>query len=285
MRTGVDAEAFLERIGVAEVGPPSVEALFRLHAAYVEAVPYESVQFQLGQRTPLDPVECAERIIQRRAGGYCFQLNGAFAALLDALGFQVTRHHAGVETAGNGPGISLNHLALTVTGLPDAPGETWLVDAGLGDAMHVPLPLCAGEYRQGPFTLRVRPSEIATGGWRLDHDPRGSFVGMDFSPEPAAIHDFAERHEALSTSPMSMFLRVCTAMRRTADAVYAVRSLTLSTVRAEGTDKTLIESREDWYAALRDMFGLPGPDRGPDRERLWRRVVGQHEAYVAQLSS
>jgi N-hydroxyarylamine O-acetyltransferase len=48
-----------------------------------------------------------------------------------------------------------NHLVLTVRGLPadTNPGGVWYVDAGLGDALHEPIPLIAGEYRQGPFVL------------------------------------------------------------------------------------------------------------------------------------
>jgi arylamine N-acetyltransferase len=59
----VDTHAFLRRLGLAGHDRPSVESLFSLHASFVEAVPYETVQFQLGGGGPLDPSEVAERII------------------------------------------------------------------------------------------------------------------------------------------------------------------------------------------------------------------------------
>lgn len=91
------------------------------------------------------------------------------------------------------PGAVLaNHLALTVQGLPtdECPSGDWLVDAGLGDALHVPLPLHEGTYRQGPFRFTMRPSDVEPGGWRFDHDPAGNFAGMDFAPGPATVDDF-----------------------------------------------------------------------------------------------
>ena len=79
----MDTEAFLRRIGVQGYdGPPRLEALTRLHEAFVDQVPYETVQYQLTPGGPLEPEESAKRIVAREAGGYCFQLNGSFALLL-----------------------------------------------------------------------------------------------------------------------------------------------------------------------------------------------------------
>jgi N-hydroxyarylamine O-acetyltransferase len=278
----VDPQAFLRRLGLPAQQEPSVESLFRLHAAYVETVPYESVQFQFGHKTPLDPWQVAERIINREAGGYCFQLNGALSALLTALGYQVTLHRGGVQNHGRPAGINGNHLVLTVTGLPEAPEAVWLVDAGLGDGLHVPLPLRAGHSEQEPFAFTLRSSEVTADGWRLDHDPRGAFEGMDFGNAPTDLATFSETHEYLATSPDSAFVRVCSAFRRTAARVHILRALTLSTLHSAHTDTRVLETSTDWYAALRDVFGLPLLNvSGEDRDRLWRRVVAQHEAFLA----
>ena len=209
-------------------------------------------------------------------------MNGAFSVLLESLGYAVTLHRAGVQNRSDPrASITCNHLALTVTGLSDAPETTWLVDVGLGDALHEPLPLREGTHRQGPFTYGLRPSEIAPGGWRFEHDPRGSFLGMDFERVPATMSDFEERHAWLSQSPESGFVRVCAAQRRDAAGVDLLRALTLT--RLDGGDgaRTLLDTPARWYGALADVFGLTLADVGPsDRDRLWRRVVGQHEQFV-----
>jgi len=278
----VDTAAFLRRIGLPGHDGPCVESLFRLHAAYTESVPYESIQFQLDRDTPLDPVRSAERIIAEEAGGYCFQVNGALSVLLTALGYQVTLHRGGAHLT-NGPAqIDAGHLVLTVAGLPDDPDTVWLVDAGLGDGLHVPLPLRVGSYRQAPYTFGLRPSEVTADGWWLDHDERGSIHGMDFDNTPAKMAAFAGQHAYLSVAPDSPFVRVSSAFRRTPTSQHVLRSLTLSTLHPDTTDVTVIDDQADWYAALQDVFGLPMPHLSvTDRDDLWRRVVSQHEAFLA----
>ncbi len=274
----IDVPAYLARLGV-DHEPPSLGALFRLHAAHVERVPYEDLEVQLGRVTSLDPAVSFGRIATGR-GGYCYHLNGAFSALLSALGYQVTRHPGGVQGTGDEAGIHLNHLPLTVSGLSEEPDTDWLVDVGLGDGIHVPVPLREGVYKQGPLLFGVRRSEVTPGGWRLDHDPQGSFTGMDFAPEVAVLPDFAEKHRELSTSESSGFVRTLAVQRRDADGVDSLRSLTLGRLPGE---KTVLESPADWWAALGDVFGVPSSVfTGEERARLWRQAVEQHERYVAE---
>jgi N-hydroxyarylamine O-acetyltransferase len=276
----LDATGYLARLGL-PAERPGVEALRRLHAAHVERVPYEDLEIQLGRVTSLDPVVSAGRI-QRGRGGYCYHLNGAFSALLHALGYDVTRHLGGVQvTAEAEAGINRNHLALTVTGLPEDPGTTWLVDVGLGDALHEPIPLREGEYTQGPHTYRLRPSEAAPGGWRLDHDPSGSFTGMDFAPGEAVMADFAAKHEWLSTTPEGGYVGLAVLLRRDAEGVDSLRALTLR--RRGDVERTeVLESPEQWWTAATDVFGIPADVFTPEeRDKLWRTAVAQHEAYVA----
>jgi N-hydroxyarylamine O-acetyltransferase len=272
-----DVPAFLRRLGLTSAEPPSVAALTRLHQAYAERVPYETVDVQLGRMTSLDPGDSVARVLAGR-GGYCFHLNGAFAELLHALGYHVTRHPGGVQmTADDEPGIHRNHLALTVRDLPDSE-DVWLVDVGMGDGLHSPLPLRAGSHRQGPFTFGLRPSVVAPGGWRLEHDVRGSFHAMDFAPDAVGLDHFAERHVHLSTSPESGFVRTFCVERVDASGWDVLRALTLSRV-GETTTRTLLDDRADWFTALADIYGLV--IAAEDRDPLWRKAVSQHEAHLA----
>jgi N-hydroxyarylamine O-acetyltransferase len=197
-------EGYLRRLGLPQPGPPSAENLRRLHRAHVERIPYEAIEIQLGRPTTVVARDSAARIVDRHRGGYCYHLNGAFSLLLEALGYDVVWHRGGVQNHSDAEpvGATGNHLALTVHSLPDdaSPTGDWLVDAGLGDALHEPLPLIAGAYRQGPFRYALRPSAAEPGGWRFEHDPRGSFAGMDFRPQRATTADFEAKHRpALGT--------------------------------------------------------------------------------------
>ncbi len=283
----MDPAAYLARLRVEHPGPPSAAALRALHEAHVERIAYEALEIQLGCPTTVDPHDSAARILGRHRGGYCYHLNGAFSLLLDALGYDVVWHRAGVQVNADpapvGAGIA-NHLALTVHGLPseESPSGDWLVDVGLGDALHGPLPLREGTYVQGPFHYRLSRSELEPGGWRWEHDPRGSFVGMDFRAERATQDDFRARHEYLSTSPQSPFVRTCTVQRRDAGGVDELTGCVLRRIGdGEGPPRTL-ETSAEWFGALRDVFDLPlGDVDAAARERLWARVRRAHEAWIA----
>jgi N-hydroxyarylamine O-acetyltransferase len=274
-------DGYLRRLKIEnDPGPPSAEALANLHRAHVERIPYENIEIQLACPTTVDPHEAAARIVDRHRGGYCYHLNGAFSLLLAALGYDVVWHRGGVQNRFDTQPVGAvgNHLALTVHGLPtDAnPDGGWFVDAGLGDALHEPLPLVEGTYRQGPFTYELHPSTVEPGGWRFEHDPRGSFTGMDFRPTQATQDDFTARHEFLSNSPQSPFVRTLAVQRRDATGVDKLTGCVLT--RMPNDSRTTLEDRDDWFAVLHDVFDLPLQDI--DRDRLWQRV--QYSRYARQ---
>ncbi|MEU4240392.1 arylamine N-acetyltransferase [Actinoplanes sp. NPDC026619] len=279
MGAAIDFSGYLRRLGVGRERP-SVDGLKALHRAHAERVPYECLEIWLGRATTVEPGDSIGRILHGR-GGYCFHLNGAFSELLRELGYAVTRHYGGVQgNAGLTAGATGNHLVLTVSGLPsdEAPGGEWLVDLGMGDGIYEPLPLVEGEYRQGPFTYRLSRSVVEPGGWRFEHDPRGGFLGMDFRSGSVEMPAFAERHQELSTSPESGFVRVATVQRRDAGGTDVVRGLVLTRV-GDDQRRVTLERRDDYFAALADVFGITLDDA--DRDRLWPRLVAAHERWSA----
>lgn len=292
-RTPIDVavrDAYLRRLGWSQVPRPTLDTLFALHRAHVERVPYETVWIALGERRGLDLLESARALSNdkgatgRRAGGYCYHLNGGFSLLLEWLGFEGYRHLGGVQrkptTSQPDPpaGASGNHLALTVSGLD---GREWLVDAGLGDGLHEPIALVEGEVVQGPFRFGVRPSDAEPGGWRFDHDPTLSFAGFDYRPGPVHMTEFLERHEHLSTSPDSGFVRVVMAQRRDATGVDSLRGRVLTRIGAPPDDARELATKAEWREALGDVFGMTLRGVAPDAvTALWRRVCTDHDAFA-----
>ena len=212
-------------------------------------------------------------------------MNGAFSVLLRALGYDVTLHAGGVYGPdGPTPESIENHLVLLVHGLPSEayPDGTWYVDAGLGDAIHGPLPLVAGRYREGPFEFGLHPASGDVGDWELRHHHLGSFPGMVFEREPTTIERFAARNVVLSTSPDSVFVKTVTAQRRDAAGVDVVRGQVLSRVAETSTEVRTLETQAEWFDALADVFGLTLDDVDDDaRSRLWQRVHTTHQAWLA----
>jgi N-hydroxyarylamine O-acetyltransferase len=277
--------AHLRRLDV-EAEPPSVEALVRLHRAYVERVPYETTWMHLGETWSLDETAAADRIAYGGRGGYCFHLNGAFARLLGELGYAVSRHVGGVHRGEPDPDAMTNHLVLVVSSLPtDAnPLGRWYVDAGLGDALYEPMPLVEGTYAQGPMVFTLTETPGGVGDWHFTHDPKGSFVGMAFRATPASMNDFAERHVFLSTSPESSFVRTVTVQRRDATTTAALRALQLRTITTTGVVDRLTDHRAEWFALLSDYFNLNLTDVSiASKDALWRHANASHEAHLAAL--
>jgi arylamine N-acetyltransferase len=248
----------------------------------VERVPYETLWIPAGERWSTDPVQAAERIAFHSRGGYCYHLNGALGLVLSSLGYEVHGHVGGVQAGEPDPGAMGNHLVLTVSGLPSEtnPDGQWYVDAGLGDALHEPLPLAPGSYVQAPFRLTLERSDEHA--WILTHDPRGGFRSMTWTTGPAVGSDFVARHEWLSTSPDSGFVRVPMAERRDATGVDVIRGLVLARIGADAFTDEPITRRSEWFEVLADVFDLRF-DAATDewRGRLWDAVTQAHRAWEA----
>ncbi len=276
---------YLCRLGVPHE-PPSPAGLARLHRAHVERVPYETFWLHLGEDIGIDPLASARRIARTRRGGYCFHLNGAFAELLGALGYCVTRHVAGVHDAA-GPSVETlrNHVALVVHDLPSPANLAgdWYVDAGLGDVLHGPLSLLSGRSRQGPMSFAIETAaRDGVGDWHFVNDPRGSLGGVSIVAEPAAIDVFEERHAFNVTSPASSYSRTVTCQRRHAGGADVLRGRVL--VRRDGATTTTrtLETLAELLAVLHDVFSMRLDVPRVALARLWTQLCGAHDQWAAR---
>src|SRR5919107_4778825 len=121
----MDVNAYLERIGYRGPLAPTAETLRRLHVAHLLAVPFENLSIHAGEPVVLDDDSLFEKVVGRRRGGFCYELNGLFAALLRALGFRVEMLSAAVAKPSGEFGREFDHMALLVHA-----GERWLADVG-----------------------------------------------------------------------------------------------------------------------------------------------------------
>jgi len=270
--------AYLELLGVdARPGEVDDAALAALQRAHLERVPYETVDIVRGRSPGIEPLDSVGRILAGR-GGYCYHLNGAFATLLKWLLVDVTRHLAGVQgrDVAEPPGANGNHLGLTVCG-PD--GRHWLVEVGTGTGPARPLPLEAGVHEQDGFTYELRPSPLAPGGWRFEHDPLGGWILFDIASEPASTGDFLAMHAELSTT---RFARVVTAQRRRGPGLELLRGCVYTEIEHGRVTAVDVANAVEWWELVIDGFGLAYGDLTvAERESLWRHVWTVHGAWDA----
>ncbi|MFD6618774.1 arylamine N-acetyltransferase [Streptomyces albidoflavus] len=132
----IDVDAYLQRIGAARPERADLDTLARLQDRHLRAVPFETIDFNL--KVPIKMGEdVVEKIVNRRRGGGCYELNTAFAVLLRDLGYKVALLPG--RTLHNGKeallGVHGGHMMLRV----DIEEESWLVDVGFRWASRRPL--------------------------------------------------------------------------------------------------------------------------------------------------
>lgn len=143
----MNVQAYLERINYHGNLKPDFATLSALHQAHLFTVPFENLDIHLKRPIKLDEASLFDKIVNRRRGGFCYELNGLFAVLLCEVGYQVTLLSAGVSNDIGGFGPDFDHLTLMVT----LDNGHWLADVGFGGSFHFPLPLDENMSSADPF--------------------------------------------------------------------------------------------------------------------------------------
>lgn len=250
-------DAYLRRIGAARPDRPDAAALRELQLRHLHSVPFENLSIHLGEDIVLEDEPILGKVVEAHRGGFCYELNGAFAALLRGLGFGVTLLQARVFGKDGQIGIPYDHLTLRVETADDT--GPWLADVGFGDHCHHPL------------ALRERGDQSDPGGtFQIAGAPDGDLdVLRDGVPRfrvdqrPRALADFEAGAWYHRTSPASGFTRSLVCSRLTEDGRITLTGRKLvTTVHGERTEQELGDDA-DVLAAYREHFGVE-LDRVPE---------------------
>ena len=246
--------AYLKRIGLPDPGAPDVAGLRRLHAAHAEAIPFENLDVLLGRGIHLDLDRLRRKLVDQRRGGYCFEQNSLFLAVLREIGFTVEPMEARVR-AGAGSLLPRTHMVLEV----DVSGERWLADVGFGgEGPREPVPM-RGENpaRFAGLSYRVvNEGELRVLQMRGDADWADQYA---FLPQPVHPVDFKVSNWFTSTYPESPFVTTLTAQRAARDIRYVLRYPTYTEIR-DSTRRTRAIGRGELMPLLRDVFLIDLPD-------------------------
>ncbi|MFJ9742445.1 arylamine N-acetyltransferase [Streptomyces sp. NPDC101166] len=257
-------DAYLRRLGVAHPAWPTADVLRELHVRHLQTVPFENLSVHLGEEIVLEERRLVEKVVEGRRGGFCYELNGAFGALLAALGFDVTLLAGRVYGEEGRPGIPYDHLALRVRTV-DA-GE-WLADVGFGAHSHCPLRWeHRGEQEDPGGVFRIVEAGADAAGVKggADRSAGDLDVVRDGSRQyrlevrPRALGDFAAGAWWHRTSPESHFTRSLVCSRVTEDGgriTLSGRRLKSTTADGASEERELTRD-EEVLAVYRERFGI-----------------------------
>lgn len=249
----MNAAAYLERIRYRGPSAPTAEALRQLQVAHLLSVPFENLSIHMGEAIVLDDEALFDKVVTRRRGGFCYELNGLFAWLLRALGFRVTMLAAEVMNARGEWGLPFDHMALLV-----ALEDRWLVDVGFGDSFMEPLRFEPhAEQTQGRFLYRLDTEGARFMVMRRDEDAPWT-AQYRFDLTPYEYVDYAEMCRYHQTSPDSHFTRgrVCSLATREGRVTISGTRLI---VRTDEWRQEWQLGEKDYVEALRNRFGIVLP--------------------------
>lgn len=249
----MDTKAYLERIEYEGPLAPTAETLRALQVAHLLAVPFENLSIHAGEPVVLEDEALFEKIVGRRRGGFCYEANGLFAALLRSLGFDVAMLSAEVANAEGGFGPAFDHMALMVT-----LGRRWLVDVGFGDSFLEPLLIDErGVQEQGSRAYRITDEGLYMVVSRRKDEGGEWEPQYRFTLRPHEFADYAGMCLHHQTSPESHFTRGRVCSRATPEGRVTLSDLRLiTTTKDGGRHERTLTGEEEYAEALREHFGV-----------------------------
>ncbi|WP_329328828.1 arylamine N-acetyltransferase [Streptomyces luteogriseus] len=258
-------DAYLRRLGADHPAWPTVDALRELHLRHLRTVPFENLSIHLGEEIVLEEKRLLDKVVGARRGGFCYELNGSFGALLAALGYDVALLAGRVYGDEGRLGIPYDHLALRVRTVD---GGDWLADVGFGAHSHLPLAFGdRGEQEDPGGTFRIVEAGPDAAGVRGGHGTvdaadldvfRDGRAQYRLEVRPRALGDFVAGAWWHSTSSVSHFTRSLVCSRVTEEGgriTLSGRRLTVTA--ADGTrEERGLEADEEVLGVYRERFGI-----------------------------
>jgi N-hydroxyarylamine O-acetyltransferase len=250
MQASLMARHYLEALDL-QVQPPTLAYLNELVRRHIARLSFCSIGPRLGLALPLELPALFERIVVRRRGGYCFEHNGLFFAMLAQLGFEVQLLLARVVYTGTvHPGLT-HRLTLVTLG-----EERYIADVGFG-----PMGPRAAVSLSGAPDARhwqsYRAHEAQTNEWHLQLLKDGAWFSLyrfeilNYGQADCELgHFFSHRH------PQAVFVNNLVASRILDDEVRSLRNREYRILRQAGDEVRPIAGPEQLQAILMQEFDL-----------------------------
>jgi N-hydroxyarylamine O-acetyltransferase len=262
---------YLKRIGIGGPVRPDFPTLAAIHAAHVDAIPFEGLDPFLGRQVKLDLAAIQEKFLANRRGGYCFEQNTLLKAALEAIGFSVTGLAARVRwmSPPDSPLGPRSHMLLKID-LPEGP---CLADVGFGAfLLDRPLPL-ATELEHGTAMGTFRLTRAGDMFSLNVKQPVGWRTAYVFNLEPQVPSDYELANWYTSTNPNVPFVGTLIMERLTRDRRYKLvnRRHIIEARDGQVVEERLIGNADEFARILEQTFHISPPASAAEIfERLGR---------------
>ncbi|MHC8305364.1 arylamine N-acetyltransferase family protein [Pseudomonas sp. PB3P13] len=197
-------ELYLQRLGFEAPPPPTLQTLRQLQFRHTSVFPFENINTLAGVPVLIDLPSIEQKLLQDGRGGYCYELNGMFFALLQELGFDV-RGITGRVVMGQPEGAwtarthRLNLIVLE--------GVRYITDVGFG-GMVPTAPLLLDTLEEQATAHEPYRIEQHSDGYtlraRVANEWRAMYI---FDLQRQEEVDYAVGNWYVSTCPQSSFAR------------------------------------------------------------------------------
>lgn len=247
----IDVVRYLKRIR-SEKKVPSITYLRELHRQHLIYIPFENLDIHYRNKIVLDYNAIYDKVVKKRRGGFCYELNGLFYHLLYHLGFECYLISARVKQE-KGFGADYDHMAIIVT----MDGENWLVDVGFGDSFMYPKKITTNEVQMDYVDY-----------WRIVTDPDENLI-LQQSSDYSVFHSkylftldekqpiqFMEMCEFHQTSPKSHFTQQKLITRLTSKGRVTLTERKIKTLELGVKNEIAITNEDEFLSKLQQYFGI-----------------------------
>jgi N-hydroxyarylamine O-acetyltransferase len=250
-----DKEQYLKRIGLTPPVTADAKTLDLLVRAHQKTVPFENLDvFDVGAEISLGTEALFDKVVTRRRGGYCFELNGAFMALLKSIGYECFPVCARVVWMSPPDAYSpITHRA----GIVNIDGTRYFIDVGFG-----------GPSPHGALRLDEKePQSDGRNTFVFDKAPDGDFIIyrvtdtgreqlLKFSDRRCENVDFLGPNEYLSKNKASGFkmMRMINITRD--DGSTSINGNMLRVHKDGAVTDTVLDTEDKLRQALSEHFGI-----------------------------
>jgi N-hydroxyarylamine O-acetyltransferase len=258
----IDVDAYLDRIGLTK-DQPSLKYLKALQKAHLLNIPFENLDIHYGSKIILDYAKIFDKIVKRRRGGFCYELNGLFYHLLYHLGFDCYVISAEVRNEKSGEfGKPFDHMAIVVA-LDD---ESFLVDVGFGDGIISPLKIIANVIQMDYtryWKIETDPDENLL--LKVSNDTSVFNTKFRFTVEEKQLIQFIEMCEFHQTSPASTFTQKKLVTQLTSNGRVSLTDRKLKIQDLGETRESDIMNEDEFLSKLEHHFGISSHQLIPEK--------------------